>query len=54
MVRNGEDAKLVACDRVNQRVTKSPHHETTLAIAPNHAETRMLQKEADGMFELLQ
>jgi hypothetical protein len=54
MVRDSEDANLVAYDSVNQRVTKAPHHETTFAITPNHAETRMVEQEADSVFELLQ
>lgn len=54
MVRYSEDANLFACNGVNKRVTKAPHYETAFAITPSHAETRMLEQEADGVFELLQ
>ena len=53
MVRDSDHAYLVACDSVNQRIPKAPHHKTLLAIAPNHAEARMLEQQADGVFELL-
>ncbi len=54
MVRDSEDANLIAYDSIDQRVTKAPHHETTLAVAPNRAEARMPEQEADGVLELHQ
>ena len=54
MVCDSEDANLIPYDSIDQRVTKTPHQETTLAVTPNRAEAWVLKQEADGVFELRQ
>lgn len=44
MVRDSEDSNLIADDSIDQGETKMPHHETTLAVTPNRAETRILKQ----------
>ena len=51
VVRDCENANLLAYDSIDERVTKAPHDETTLAETPHRAETRMLKQEVDGVFE---
>jgi hypothetical protein len=41
MVCNCEDAELIACHGVDERVGKTPHNEATLAVAPDGAEARI-------------
>ena len=43
MVRDGEDANLIAYDCIDERVTKTPQQETSLAVTPNGAEPRILE-----------
>ncbi len=48
MVHDSEDSNLIAYDCIDQRVTKTPHKETTLAVTPNRAEARILEQQTDG------
>lgn len=52
MVRDRENANLVACYHIDQRVMKTPHDQTTLAETPDRAETWILKQEAYGVLEL--
>ena len=51
MVCDGEDAELIADDRVDHTKRESSSDQKTLSVAPHGAKTRILKQEADGVLE---
>jgi len=52
VVRDGEDADLIANDGVDDAERETSRDETTLPMTPRRTEGRVLQEERNGALEL--
>lgn len=52
VMRDGEDADQVVCDRTNDAEGEAPRNEPPFTVAPYGAEAWALQKKFDGALEL--
>jgi hypothetical protein len=52
VVRDCEDADLIADDGVDETVGKAAHPNAALSATPDRAETGVLKEKTDGVLEL--